>query len=313
MKDKHLESDSMQKNVQIAVVTHKKFPHALPQGYDRIQVGCALSGEAWDGYIHDNSGDHISEKNGSYCELTALYWLWKNSDADIKGLCHYRRFFCDSLIPHCNYFYWSSGKWLNREVMKASTMRKLLKNHDVIVAVAYFPYPRTAREDLLKYVYEQDVAILDSVIQEHFPDYWEAYNAVMALQNLSYHNMLIAGKKIYGDYCSWLFSVLKLCEERCNIEDYDVQHKRIYGYLAEVLLNVYLRKHEMNRAEVRYVFVEEYYPSEPKRSFASNHIKEKIIRISNHILGTWLMESLFRKFKPRTYVLYEQYIKSRDR
>ena len=41
----------------------------------------------------DNTGDNISLKNRSYCELTTQYWAWKNAEADYYGFCHYRRFF----------------------------------------------------------------------------------------------------------------------------------------------------------------------------------------------------------------------------
>ena len=53
----------------------------------------------------DNTGDNISEKNGSYNELTTIYWAWKNYDADYYGLCHYRRYlsFMDSFMPGNDY------------------------------------------------------------------------------------------------------------------------------------------------------------------------------------------------------------------
>ena len=63
-----------------------------------IQVGAALNGQAIDGMIRDDTGDNISEKSRSFCELTALYWAWKNLDSDAIGLVHYRRYFARRCI-----------------------------------------------------------------------------------------------------------------------------------------------------------------------------------------------------------------------
>ena len=57
-----------------------------------IQAGAALT-PVRVGDFQDNTGDNISEKNRQYCELTALYWIWKNQTADYYGLEHYRRAF----------------------------------------------------------------------------------------------------------------------------------------------------------------------------------------------------------------------------
>ena len=81
-------------NVKILVCCHKQDVMASQEPYMPIHVGKALHPELDLGIQGDNTGDNISEKNPLYCELTALYWVWKNVDADYKGLFHYRRAFC---------------------------------------------------------------------------------------------------------------------------------------------------------------------------------------------------------------------------
>ena len=65
----------------------------MPEGniYIPVQVGPAK--DDFSGFVRDNTGENISEKNPNYCELTAQYWAWKNRKADVKGLVHYRRLF----------------------------------------------------------------------------------------------------------------------------------------------------------------------------------------------------------------------------
>lgn len=76
-----------------------------------IHLGRALATEAskdgsmskedyqWmlDNMIGDDTGENISEENRKYCELTALYWAWKNYDKlgnpDYIGFMQYRRHF----------------------------------------------------------------------------------------------------------------------------------------------------------------------------------------------------------------------------
>ena len=87
--------ETKQPRIKILVACHKADPNIRQDDiYMPIQVGKALHPELDLGFQCDNTGDNISEKNGSYCELTALYWAWKNlKDVDYIGLCHYRRYF----------------------------------------------------------------------------------------------------------------------------------------------------------------------------------------------------------------------------
>ena len=79
-------------NIKIIVATHKSFE--MPQNkelYLPVHVGCQGKDDL--GYQGDNTGENISQLNPYYCELTGLYWAWKNLDCDYLGLVHYRRYF----------------------------------------------------------------------------------------------------------------------------------------------------------------------------------------------------------------------------
>ena len=76
------------------VVSHKELKRRFPEKYRTIIVNANRNNVKGD--LYDNTGDNISQKNGSYCELTAIYWLWKNSSDKFVGIDHYRRFFMDN-------------------------------------------------------------------------------------------------------------------------------------------------------------------------------------------------------------------------
>lgn len=79
-------------DIKIIIASHKKYKNSCEEMYIPIQVG-AEGKEKIEGYIQDNTGENISSKNPYFCELTGLYWAWKNLDADYVGLVHYRRYF----------------------------------------------------------------------------------------------------------------------------------------------------------------------------------------------------------------------------
>ena len=54
-----------------------------------------------DGWLRDNQGENISEKNKYYGEYTFHYWFWKNKIDQIEngtwiGFCAYRRFWLNN-------------------------------------------------------------------------------------------------------------------------------------------------------------------------------------------------------------------------
>ena len=78
-------------DVKVIIATHKKYDMPKDEMYVPLHVG--REGKDDLGYVGDNTGDNISIKNPKFCELTGLYWAWKNLDAEYLGLAHYRRHF----------------------------------------------------------------------------------------------------------------------------------------------------------------------------------------------------------------------------
>lgn len=78
-------------DIKILIAAHKKY--WMPKDSIYLPLNVGAEGKAELGYTGDNTGDHISSKNKNFCELTGLYWAWKNLDADYVGLVHYRRYF----------------------------------------------------------------------------------------------------------------------------------------------------------------------------------------------------------------------------
>ena len=66
------------KNIKIIVATHKKYKMPNDMMYLPVQVGAEKKESL--GYARDNEGENISKKNPNYCELTGLYWAWKQME-----------------------------------------------------------------------------------------------------------------------------------------------------------------------------------------------------------------------------------------
>ena len=111
-------------DIKILVATHKQYWMPEDKIYLPIHVGRVEKADL--GYLGDDTGDNISAKNANYCELTGLYWAWKNLKCDYIGLCHYRRYFAHAV----------SGSDMEKKklaILQRTDYEKLLKQYDVIV------------------------------------------------------------------------------------------------------------------------------------------------------------------------------------
>lgn len=185
-----------------------------------IQVGAALT-EQRICELCDNTGNHISYKNRQYCELTALYWIWKNDCSDYVGLCHYRRHF---------------------ELDENMIKRLAYSEIDVVLTIPIFDYPSVGEVYRRDHV-AQDWNVMFRAIEVLCPEYLATARELEAGRFYYAYNMFIMKREILDRYCAWLFPILFYCEEHCGGER-DSYQERYVGFLAEHLMSVYFLYHE---------------------------------------------------------------------
>lgn len=158
-----------------------------------IQVGANLHPAL--GYIPDNTGDNISAKNPNYCELTALYWAWKNLDCEYIGLCHYRRYFGHT-VPA------KDIKKKKEAIFTKADYENLLTKYDVILPKKRNYYIETVRSQYEHAHFKKDLDEVEKIIAEKYPGYSEAFTRVMNRRKLYILNMFVMKKSLFDEYCT---------------------------------------------------------------------------------------------------------------
>ena len=218
-------------NIKMLVAAHKSAAVPTDPMYLPVHVGAALN-DADLGYQRDDEGENISSLNRSYCELTALYWAWKNLDADVIGLSHYRRYFRGDVAG-------PNGSRILSEAEAGS----LMSNCDVVLATPRYYVIETIDSHYRNGHHGSDIDRLREVITDGSPQFLKAYNSVFAGRKLSLYNMFMMRRDIFDPYAEWLFSVLGDVESLIENESRSSYQRRTFGYLGERLLNVWAAAH----------------------------------------------------------------------
>ena len=251
--------------LKILVCCHKKSE--LPQNdfdiFLPIHVGAAIStqnlGIQRDDELDGEKCDNISEKNKSYCELTAIYWAWKNikklyPNIEYIGLNHYRRFF-NFTEPYAHD--WNLKPINDISKYKLNPIKlNCLFNHGIGVMAKKKVYPYSLAVDYSVAHISEDLRTLGNIIKNSFPDYYKDYVKIFYCNNkLSHFNMFIWKYEEFEKYCEWLFALLFKAETLIDISKYNFVQGRIWGYMAERLLNIYVSK---NKLKMKYLPVNVY-------------------------------------------------------
>lgn len=212
--------------IKILVASHKPDKVYRDDVYTPIHVGRAISEykEEMADMIGDDTGDNISTKNGTYCELTATYWAWKNlKDVEYVGLAHYRRYF--------------ETKFTNENV------DKIFESCDVVIAQPYL-HDRYNEMKMARTLVMEDEVIFLMVFKKLYPEYEQTLiDYLYGFKDYPY-NMFVMKKKTFDEYCTFLFAILSECEKLMKPMSYTSSNRRL-GYIAEYLLPVFCMHHHL--------------------------------------------------------------------
>ena len=234
------------KDIKVIVAAHKKYQMPKDTMYIPVQVG-AEGKNIIEEYKQDSEGENISNKNPYYCELTGLYWAWKNLEADYIGLVHYRRYFTKNVkIP-------KNEKEKFKNVLSKKEADKILDKVDVILPRKRRYYIENMYDHYKHTLYIEPLDKTREIIEEKYPEYLEEFEKFHQRTSAHMFNMLIMKKEILNDYCNWLFDILFELEKRVDSSQYDTFHSRFYGRVSELLLDVWINKNGIKYEEVKVI------------------------------------------------------------
>ena len=236
------------KNMKIIVATHKKYQMPKDELYLPVHVGSEGKEEL--GYQKDNDGENISEKNPYYCELTGLYWAWKNLNADYIGLVHYRRYFAQNeKIP-------KNEEDRFNNVLTSEKLDKLFDEVDIVLPTKRKYYIENIYDHYKKTMYIEPLDEARKILEEKYPEYVQEFDNLHKRTSAHFFNMFIMKKEKLDEYLTWIFDILFELEKRIDPSQYDSFHARYLGRISERLLDVWLYTKGYEYREVKFMSME---------------------------------------------------------
>lgn len=212
----------------IYVVTHIPYTHRAYDGYNDLYVGD----------LFDGVGENINDLNPYLNETTAMYWLWKNCNDDIIGLCHYRRFL-------------DIG---DGEPLPLHLAEQYLKTYDMIVG-----HPASLSTTIYKSFlqnYEDDVSYFQKYLHKLYPIYPGLGRYVHSKPKIVTHNIFVARRETIFKYFEWLFPVIIPLTRQFIREDLpNVKNYRLLGYICEILFGYWVSR--VNTFKLRFEVIDD--------------------------------------------------------
>ena len=276
--------------------------------------------------LGDNTGDNISEKRMSFCELTVQYWAWKNQEADYFGICHYRRYISfksnnakksvEERNNGCITIDNLSDENIEKFGLTEAFMRSEIEKYDAIfiepIDLSRYNYNNySAMEHSPDYHIMHDMDIAMEIICEKYPYMKDIVKKYMYDYKYEYlYNCFVMRAELFDAYSKWLFDILFELERRIDMSTYTMKQYRTPGTIAERLLGIYILYLEsLNKYKIKHntlIFIEDTEPVEPLIPAFKEHNIPIVLYVDNNCVSPSivLLKSIVDNFdKSKNYDL----------
>ena len=286
---KHLPLDktdcnsNFEKKSKIFIAMHKDYITPHNEIFETVQCGCNLTNTRLNCKHFDNCGENISAKNKNYCELTALYAMWKNGNfenCDYVGLMHYRRYLypfnqplnlfrkffsllqnsrLGKIFPNFSGQLFSGKKnteWENPEFALAEIsafLKNEMYNFDMLI-----PYleilPCSVYKNYCDCHREKDLQAMIESVETLFPDFLPYLKKALNSHSLYIGNLFVMKKSLTDKYLSMLFTVLEDVEKKIILPT-DTYQARVFGFLAERFFSAFVLYCKSKEMKIRHAWI----------------------------------------------------------
>ena len=217
-------------------------------------------GGARDDLLNGEPCCNISGKNKSFCELTVVYWAWKNikklyPNLEYIGVNHSRRYFSFNKSTLFSGAVYEPESAVREYKLNLGKLESILSSCDAVLTKRYvrtYSVNTIFGANLVNYA---DLSVLRRIVHDKCPDYDLAmFNATVGKNKFSPCNMCIMRWRDFDAYCEWLFDILFEAERQIDISTYNVMQRRVFGYMAEILLNVWVAHRGLKVTHLPYVW-----------------------------------------------------------
>ncbi len=251
-----------QPTIKILVGYHKPATLLKSDILVPIHLGRAVAKEAskdgvlseWDyqwmvdNMIGDDTGENISSRNRELCEMTGLYWVWKNyeqlGNPDYIGFMHYRRIFdFTNKSQHLPLYKELSLPYVDHlsdpyEFLNADSIRQTVKASGCIISKHFVLNP-VKKFKSINYLNYSDYNTAISLLNKYFPQYAQYADNYNQGNKCFFCNTIILPRETFFLYAEYMFKILLELENKIDKSNYTTRQVRMSAYISEWLTGIF--------------------------------------------------------------------------